>query len=259
MSGFKFNPKSVGFDAVNALGLAQATQLAYSDQDTIRKTIDIQWDFPKFRFYNKRGVSGYLAVNDALILLVFRGTDAGQMSPWMSPDATALVPCTSGAGNAHKGMAQAFESAWEEVLVAFRLLRRQQPIWVAGHGLGGGFAALAAQKLTEAALPVSGLYTFGSVRVGDHAFCERLAKDVAAVFRLVNDGDTLTRVPSRQMGYDHVGTVIYFDAAGKRHENGTEPWQAFVEQTTGNVADFTQPGSTGWTQHQIGQYVAHLK
>jgi triacylglycerol lipase len=258
MSGFKFNPKSVGFDAVNALGLAQAAQLAYADQDTIRKTIDIQWDFPKFRFYNKRGVAGYLAVNDTLILLVFRGTDAGQMSPWTVPDSIALVPCAS--GNAHKGMAQAFESAWEEVLIAFRLLRnRQQPIWVVGHGLGGGFATLAAQKLAEASLPVSGLYTFGSVRVGDPAFCERLTKELPAVFRLVNDGDTLTRVPSRQMGYDHVGTVIYFDAAGKRHENGTEQWQAFVEQTTGNVADFIQPGSAGWQQHQIGQYVAHLK
>jgi len=257
MAQFDFHPTAVGFDNVNALGLAQAAELAYASDDTIRRTIDIQWGFPKFRFFNKRGAQGYLAVNDTMMMLLFRGVTAGAIGPWVSEAQSALVPVE--AGRMHKGLHAAFEAIWDEVLVSFRLLRnRNQPIFVAGHNIGGGLAVRAAQRLSVENLLPAGLYTFGAPRVGDAPFCDALRARLAGrMFRFVNDGDFIPRLPPRAWGYDHAGEVEYFDADGKRHE-GEAMWQAAMAEAADSPDGFLKRNAEAPTPDGIEQYVARL-
>jgi len=254
MVQFEFHPTVVGFDKVNALGLAQAVELAYASDDTIRRTIDIQWHFPKFRFFNKRGAQGYLAVNDTMMMLLFRGE---AIAPWVSEAQSTLVPVE--AGRIHKGVHAAFEAIWDEVFVSFRLLRnRNQPIFVAGHGIGGALAVRAAQRLAVEHLLPTGLYTFGAPRIGDTPFCQALHVRLAGrIFRFVNHGDFIPRLPPRSWGYDHVGEVEYFDADGKRHE-GEAIWQAAMAQTADSPEGFLKRSAEAPAPHGIDQYIARL-
>jgi len=254
MAQFEFHPTAVGFDKVNALGLAQAAELAYASDDIIRRTIDIQWGFQKFRFFNKRGAQGYLAVNDTMMMLLFRG---GAIGPWVSEAPSALIPVET--GRMHKGVHAAFEAIWDEVFVSFRLLsHRNQPIFVAGHGIGGAFAVRAAQRLSVESLLPAGLYTFGAPRVGDAPFCEALRVRLAGrIFRFVNEGDFIPRLPPRAWGYDHVGEVMYFDATGKRQE-GEAIWQASMARETDSPEGFLKRSAETPAPHGIDQYIARL-
>jgi len=257
MAAFEFHPTTVGFDKVNALGLAQATELAYASDDTIRRTIDIQWHFPKCRFFNKRGAQGYLAVNDAVMMLLFRGVAVEAIGPWVSEAQSALVPVE--AGRMHKGLHAAFEAIWDELLVSFRLLRnRNQPIFIAGHNIGGGLAVRAAQRLAMENLLPAGLYTFGAPRVGDAPFCDALRTCLAGrMFRFVNDQDFIPRLPPRAWGYDHVGEVEYCDAEGKWQE-GEAMWQAAMAEATDSPDGFLKRSLEAPAPHGIDQYVARL-
>jgi len=257
MTQFEFHPAAAGFDKVNALSLARATELAYASDDTIRRTIDVQWDFPKVRFFNKRGAQGYLAVNDTMMMILFRGVAAVAIGPWVTEAQSALVPVET--GRIHKGVHAAFEAIWEEVLVSFRLLRnRNQPIFIAGHNIGGALAVRATQRLAVENLSPAGLYTFGATRVGDTPFCDALRAGLAGrVFNFVNDGDFIPRLPPRAWGYDHVGEVKFFDAAGKLHE-GEAMWQAAMAEATDSPDGFLKRSLDAPAPDGIDQYVARL-
>lgn len=257
METFTFNPKAAEFDRVNARGLAQAAQLAYADQDAARRTLDVKWDFPKFRFFSKRGVNGYLAVKDSLMVLAFRGVGPEQMKEWLSASMVVLMPTPH--GKLHTGFKTSLDAAWDEVLISFRLLRnRQQPIWITGHGIGAAFATLAAYRLKEENIDMAGLYTFGAPRVGDAAFGAYCAQAFPAkVYRVVNRYDGITRLPARQQGYDHVGTLRHFDAEGKLHDTD-DLWQTFLQQP-GVAEDFLKADGDGVLDHRIERYLENLK
>ena len=59
------------------------------------------------------------------------------------------------------------------------------------------------------------LYTFGSPRVGDHAFARHVSARVPHAFRVATDGDIVTGVPPKRMlptfGYKHVGVRVVLD------------------------------------------------
>ena len=82
-------------------------------------------------------------------------------------------------------------------------------------------ATLAAAHLAlGAGMPVHGLYTYGCPRVGDRTFTECFNAALGSrTFRFVNNNDIVTGVPTRSQGYEHVGTLRYFDAAGGLHED----------------------------------------
>lgn len=96
-------------------------------------------------------------------------------------------------------------------------------IYITGHSLGGALATLAAAfMLREKDLKgnVKGLYTFGSPRVGDHAFTKKLArlgKDLE-VHRFQNRKDLVARVPC--INYRHVKGTWW-----KLQENENPPYR----------------------------------
>jgi hypothetical protein len=76
----------------------------------------------------------------------------------------------------------------------------QKPLFITGHSLGGGLATIAAYRLMKMGLNVTGLYTFGSPRVGNGAFVRSFLKLAhrrtdGGIYRFVNHNDAVARVP----------------------------------------------------------------
>ncbi|HET8644247.1 MAG TPA: lipase family protein, partial [Vicinamibacteria bacterium] len=80
-----------------------------------------------------------------------------------------------------------------------------------GHSLGAALATLAATLVRP-----SGLYTFGSPRVGDEAFVQ--VADLAQHHRYVGCCDGICDVPPEPLGYRHCGRALFIDRHGAIHE-----------------------------------------
>lgn len=122
--------------------------------------------------------------------LVFRGTLG---LPDMITDVRWVLRPWEGEGHVHEGFKQALEPLWPAVRARLRDLRG--PVFLTGHSLGGALATMTA-ALCRRALPtlsIGALYSFGSPRVGDHAFAGSI--DGVTHFRVVNDLDVIPRLP----------------------------------------------------------------
>jgi len=261
METFTFHPNAIGYDAVNAYALAHAAKLAYADESAIRRTVDVRWDFPKIRFFNKQDTQGYAAANDTLLILSFRGTEPTHLRDWMTALRIKQVEVNgAGPGAAvHVGFQEALDRVWDEVFTTFRLFLRRQTVWITGHSLGGALAMLAARRLRVEGLDFNGLYTFGSPRVGNPTFCGSCDQAFSSrAFRFVNNNDVVTRVPGRIVGYDHMGTLKYFDHKGALQENLSH-WEAFLDRVQGKWEDFLQPGTDGLKDHPMDRYIECLQ
>jgi len=164
----------------------------------------------------------YVASNDALVLVTFRGTE--HKAEDFVTDAR-WVPVCEGEDRAvkvHSGFQAGLNAVWpglkEEVQQAWRREDGTlKPIWVTGHSLGGSLATLAALRLAKQ-LPEPGgetpqivAYTFGSPRVGNRAFTAAFQQAVPVCYRLVHNSDIVPHVPTTWMGYDHVEKGYYYD------------------------------------------------
>ena len=86
--------------------------------------------------------------------------------------------------------------------------------WFAGHSLGGAMATICAGRcVLDTRLPSpSGLFTFGSPRVGNHRYINYVS---IRHLRWVNNNDLVARMPPAWMGYRHCGQEMYLDHQGR--------------------------------------------
>jgi len=100
MPNLQLNPNTTRWQAQNALGLAMASQLAYENAATIDATVK-KWGFKQSTFIATPDDSEldtpdtqlFVASNDEMVLVAFRGTESGALKDWIT-DAdviTALV------------------------------------------------------------------------------------------------------------------------------------------------------------------------
>jgi hypothetical protein len=140
------------------------------------------------------GLSGFVAHADADVVLVFCGTKTPSQSTMdMLANWTINLAASQVAGyggQVHRGFALAIDETWDDIFkrVSLRRLHDAQKLWVTGHSLGGALATLAACRCDQAGQKVAMVYTFGSPRVGDHAFAGNYALDH---FRFENKNDVV--------------------------------------------------------------------
>ncbi|CAI0529548.1 unnamed protein product [Linum tenue] len=94
-------------------------------------------------------------------------------------------------------------------------------ITVTGHSLGAALSLLVADELSACSpdVPPVAVFSFGSPRVGNRAFGNRLKGKNVKVLRIVNNQDVITKVPglpmveddSHPLAYSHVGTELRVD------------------------------------------------
>jgi triacylglycerol lipase len=260
---FKFNSNTKRYDALNALRLVEASQLAYRSIREVKKYVEDEWGFEKYIFFDKNDTQGFIIANKEVIILAFRGTEC--IEDWLTDADISLVKDTW--GKAHKGFSKALDSVWKEVLkIISKFQDNSQTIWITGHSLGGALATLAASRLMQNNFDINGLYTFGQPRVGNAIFARTFDLRLKhRTFRFVNNEDIVTRVPPSSLKYEHIGSVYYFDTAGKLHR-GIRWWRMFMDRSLSTIVratvrykDLSEEFPNGINDHEIARYIARIK
>lgn len=213
--------------SVHAWWLADAALLVYETEHTVRAALalagirDVQFfgswtDSPGLldrlrRLLPLGSTQGFVASSDTYALAVFRGTEKGSLGDALSDILSWKL--SEGGCKVHFGFRAALNSVWPTVA---KLLapHRDKALFFTGHSLGAALATLAVSRLEG--LPRVSLHVYGSPRVGDRAFCEKVSRHAPGrVARFVNSKDVVTLLPSRRWGFAHVEKEHYIDSRGR--------------------------------------------
>lgn len=120
-------------------------------------------------------------------------------------------------GKIHKGFAEAYMSVADKIMEQVRVLRerKQRPVFLTGHSLGGALATICSLDLWVS-LDISRreifVSTFGSPRVGNKDFANVYKEVVPLHWRIVVDPDMIAKLPN--VGYKHVGKKVVLTPHG---------------------------------------------
>ncbi len=181
------------------------------------------------------------------IVLAFRGTlpidttdwddFIESVDDWVHDGEAELVKVPYASGLVHQGFSASLESIWSSTVAAVRQLTASRlPVVVTGHSKGGALATMAAIRLrTEGVATPSGVYTYGSPRVGDTPFSTSY-NAVISQWRFENNNDLVPHLPPAAQlldflgevdprlsgltayAYLHAGTLEYLNSSGARTE-----------------------------------------
>ncbi|MCD2453457.1 lipase family protein [Methylicorpusculum oleiharenae] len=253
-----FDPRSTQFSLNNAHALAFCSNLAYESEKTIEDKLK-QHGFST-TFIERRDTQAFIAYNDTAIVLSFRGTT--NIQDWMLNSDLLLASVRAGTGKVHSGFLRALCLVWDDILqVIADVQNNAQPLWISGHSLGGALATLAAARFSlELDKPVRGIYTFGQPRVGDREFARVFNAELKQIFfRIVNNSDIVTRIPTRvPMGYSHVGSLRFFDSNGTLFDD-VSLWQEFLETIKGNLKQQLDLIPSNIENHKMERYIQNIE
>jgi triacylglycerol lipase len=198
--------------------MATISLMAYKAPDTVVQKMHDR-GYEQFQFFDRGETQAFLVGNATKLVLIFRGTEPKNVEDWITNAQVAKVQACG--GRVHAGFWQGCQAVWSELESEVQRMRGQlatpRPLLLTGHSLGGSLAILAAAQLQLADQQVNGVYTFGCPRIGDRQFAMQYNRRLYnCTFRLVNHRDIVTQLPPAEMGYTHVGQLIYFDAQGVR-------------------------------------------
>lgn len=271
----KFDYKTREFSIDNARFLAEAALLAYEDEAKVKATT-AEWGLTNFKFYNDpkdeqhpngSDTQAFIASNDKILLVAFRGTESMQDA---LTDAN-IAKVNGPKGKVHMGFWNGLLSVWgnmaDDILNRLDVEdRTKRPkVWITGHSLGAALATLAAADLRMVKTKgVRGLYTFGSPRAGDTDFEEEFDNNVRQTFRIVNNNDIVTRVPPRSMGFSHIGELRYLNSEGGLETAG-DTWGKVLDRFKGTFDSFKNTIATGdfgvdaLNDHKMGNYISQIE
>ncbi|MFC1510205.1 Mbeg1-like protein [Candidatus Omnitrophota bacterium] len=200
----KFN-KSV---LSNALILAKLAKLVYETPENVKSELLHTWQANKVYCENFENDMQFALVRfSGGLILVFKGTK--EAPDWLvNIDSKKIVgPWGS---YVHRGFYKALMENWSKTSSILRKFQSsfQEPLWIAGHSLGGALATLAAAQFNCEKRRVKAMYSFGSPRLGNKLFCDEFNLRIPSV-RFVHNEDIVPRVP--KFSYEHVGDKCYFD------------------------------------------------
>jgi triacylglycerol lipase len=240
-----FRPDATGYELVNAGWLADFALLVYGDETFVQShAAGLTAAGFAIKFISVDTTQCLVAHNDKFIVIATRGTEIdnfwGAISDWAVNLEFELGPDESG-GQVHEGFRELINQAWPVIEAHVREIQADgapRTLWITGHSLGAGLATLVAERARRVAgFAVSGVYTWGSPRVGDETFKQKYAEVGLAdrTFRFVNNTDIVPKIPPGDT-YTHVGLLKYFDAAGHLHDVTDE---ASIEVETDPLSHFT--------------------
>jgi len=217
------------------------------------------------------GTQGYFAWQDDFAIMAFRGTEFGNLTDSFVDLAVLLVaePDGSvGASKAHRGFHVAVNNVWDEVLHHIGAYRKAHPrseICFTGHSLGGALATIALSRFEGGG---ASLYTFGCPRVGNQAFCQRVAEMAdLGIFRFVNGNDPVTHVPPHDFGYSHTAAPFFqigYDGDIQQISNAPlGDWTDLARliqalPRAGLIFDLNSPAPAYLADHSPAQYCIRL-
>lgn len=183
-------------------------QMVYDHEAERQKLIDElgNLNMTLVETFDQQGTQAILVRCDHFIVLAFRGTEPTEVRDLISDGNIATTPCDH-SGKVHTGFSDAYEAVGQQVqAVLDRPDLADQPLLITGHSLGGALATLAAKRLTHQG-GIAACYTFGSPRVGNHAWVGQMR---TPVYRVVNAADFVTILPPSGVLISTLAGVIQF-------------------------------------------------
>ncbi|HEY9599820.1 MAG TPA: hypothetical protein V6D33_19335 [Cyanophyceae cyanobacterium] len=212
------------FQMVNAWWLADATLAAYLETlDSCKKAFSATG--LEVEQITQKNTQCYIAYNPSFVIITFRGTRLNNLQNLLN-DIQLSLNCSlidfEDNGCVHQGFKNGLIAVWDELYLRLKELCEENPqrtFWFTGHSRGGAIATLAAQKTvkTNSSIDVRGVYTFGSLCLGDQQFKNSYLL-AQRTYRFVNNNDLISRLlsigiyPHAKLGvakYYYVGNLKY--------------------------------------------------
>jgi len=231
---------------------AELSKIAYYSPDTVcaaTKAVGLA----HYEYFDQDGAQAYLLANQFDCVIVCRGTEPNDWND-IKADVDAVSVLADTAGRVHRGFKSEVDHLWPCLEQALK--ENDKPLWFAGHSLGGAMATICAGrcKLAEIASNPSGLFTFGSPRVGNQRFINFVK---IPHYRFVNNNDIVSRTPPRWLGYRHSGRELYFNAFGRLRKY--TPWRRFRDRWYGFFLTLRKWKLDHLTDHSMLEYIECLK
>ncbi len=234
-----------------SLLFAELSQIAYMPPEPALECAH-KIGFDEAIFFDRDGAQAYRFRNASDCVIVCRGTEPTDWND-VKADVNAVTVLAEAVGRVHSGFKREVDDLWPFIERA--LSGNRQPLWFAGHSLGGAMATICARRyrLSRMGHWVQGLFTYGSPRVGNRAYVNycRLVH-----YRWVNNNDIVTRVPPTWWGYRHGGREMYIDALGR--VRSVVGWHRVLDRLRGFVVGLRQFQIDPLADHSIEQYIAHI-
>lgn len=205
-----------------------------------------------------RGIQAYIAGNDTMLVVAFRGTtdNADWATNLQSGKRIATtpqgrkVPLHAGFWLAYSQIAVPLERA-----IAVELDRKSRPLVFTGHSLGGALAQIAAA--VSGRPENSACYTFGAPRVAASWFRRVLQ---VPHYRFVNGWDVVPIVPPALLGYGHTGPCWHLkrDPPATSLSRGRSGLRTIWINLRGLVGIVFGREWAGTRDHAIGAYGARI-
>jgi triacylglycerol lipase len=209
-----------------SLLFAELSKISYYRPDIVYEAIQAA-GFEHYEYFDRDGAQAYIFSNQHDCVVVCRGTEPHEWND-IKADADAVSVIAETAGRVHRGFKKEVDDLWPRLEKSLK--DNDKPLWFAGHSLGGAMATICAGRCKLAEIPSNptGLFTFGSPRVGNKRYINFVK---IQHYRWVNNNDIVTRVPPPWFGYSHSGREMYFNAFGKLRKY--TPWRRWRDRWYG--------------------------
>lgn len=238
----------------NAWWLADAALLSYWTPDEVRER------YLRAGFQAEPVFAGttqcYVAWNDQVVLVTFRGTEPGEPGDLLDDLTFVLAPWDRPHQHVHVGFKMALERVWNALSARLAPLAATRPVWFSGHSLGAALATLAADRYPTSA----GVCTLGAPRIGDWQFAaSHTTRFGPRSLRYVNDADVITHLPL-PLPYQHAGMPRFIDPSG--HVSPMRPtlhhYFAALVGDAGHVREVRLALDCGQLQHAPDFLLDHM-
>jgi triacylglycerol lipase len=226
----------------------------------------------------------YVCSSPTAIVCAFRGSECPNtldgFKDWLLTNARNFLVLPEGRAGTdfaaagvgarfHRGFVEALGELWDSFFKAVdaEFSKKERPVFVTGHSLGGGMAVLAAWRLQRQMIPVQQVYTFGAPMVGNAAAAEAFAKEFPGrIFRFVDYRDLVPKLPTVSLltnEYGHCLTeVLLGDEAAAEAASGV--LGSLASKTTDQVLSLTIMDElwghlqSGISAHLMGSYLKQI-
>ena len=228
---------------------------AYGVEEAVKKIAKTH-GFTKCKFYDNGGAQAYRFESPTDVVIACRGTQPSEFND-LKADLKAFPVPAETTSRVHRGFKNEVDELWPMVRPDVEKVTKN--LWFCGHSLGAAMATIMAARCSysyDMPDPVQ-LYTFGSPRVGWHAYVKGMKVDH---IRWQNNNDIVTRVPLMVMGYKHHGHLMYIRHDGSVDDDGKwSPIGRFIDRMKGMLGGLVQLKVDNFSDHAMTEYIPHLE